>query len=543
MHSWDDVDDMEEKSSAYRSRLRAEYRLPIITAMRGEAGVGAPGSASAGAAPWSRVYTGAETRALDRRAIDECGIPGFVLMHRAGVAAFRHLRQRWPDTRRVTVVCGAGNNAGDGYIVAGAAADAGLGVQLVQIGDPARIAGDAAKALSFARERLADPELGAVASDGWQADGDVIADALLGTGVRGEVRPAFRRAIDQINASERPVLALDLPSGIDADSGAALMPEPVRADLTVTFVAPKLGLVTGAGVDYVGELRLETLDIPERVHANAGGVPALDGSTLGRLQRNASAHKGQFGRLLILGGDVGMGGAVILAGGAALRTGAGLVTVGTAEANQAPILARYPELMARAVEPADVAGLVQQADAVVVGPGLGQGAWGTAICQAALAAAREHSTPLLIDADALNSIARLGLDVPPHSIITPHPGEAGRLLGLSAQQVQAQRPDASLQLSSLGGGCVAALKGAGTLIAENGQLAGICLGGNPRMATPGSGDVLSGIGGALLAHGLAPLEAAKLAVWLHARAGDEAARATESAMLASDIIDNMRLTP
>lgn len=492
---------------------------------------------------WPRVYSGSETRALDRRAIDECGIAGFVLMHRAGVAAFRHLRQRWPEARRVTVVCGAGNNAGDGYIVAGAAADAGLGVQLVQVGDPARIAGDASKALEFARERLADPELARAAHASWRADGDVVVDALLGTGAKGEVRPAFARAIDQVNASRLPVLALDLPSGIDADTGAALMPEPVRADLTVTFVAPKMGLVTGSGVDYVGEVRLETLDIPEEVYANAGGVPVLDGSKLGRLQRNASAHKGQFGRLLILGGDVGMGGAVVLAGGAALRSGAGLVTVGSAEANRTPILARYPELMAKAVEPADIAGLVQQADAVVVGPGLGQSAWGTAICQAALEAARRHSTPLLIDADALNCIARLELAVPPRGFLTPHPGEAGRLLGLSAGQVQAQRPDAALQLSSLGGGCVAALKGAGTLIAEAGQLAGICLGGNPRMATPGSGDVLSGIGGALLAQGLASVDAAKLAVWLHARAGDEAALKTESALLASDIIDSIRLTP
>ena len=511
--------------------------------MRGESGGGAGVHASSGVAPWSRVYSGSETRALDRRAIDECGIAGFVLMHRAGVAAFRHLRQRWPEARRVTVVCGVGNNAGDGYIVAGAAADAGLGVQLVQVGDPARIAGDAGKALEFARERLAAPELARAACASWQANGDVIVDALLGTGAKGEIRPAFRRAIEQVNAAELPVLALDLPSGIDADTGAELMPEPVRADLTVTFVAPKLGLVTGSGVDYVGEVRLETLDIPEEVHVNAGGVPVLDGSTLGRLQRNASAHKGQFGRLLILGGDVGMGGAVILAGGAALRSGAGLVTVGTAESNRAPILARHPELMARAVEPADVAGLVQQADAVVVGPGLGQSAWGTVLCQAALAAARQHSTPLLIDADALNCIARLELAVPARSIITPHPGEAGRLLGLSAGQVQAQRPDAALQLSSLGGGCVAALKGAGTLIAEAGQLAGICLGGNPRMATPGSGDVLSGTGGALLAQGLAPVDAAKLAVWLHARAGDEAALKTESALLASDIIDSIRLTP
>lgn len=492
---------------------------------------------------WPRVYTGRETRALDRRAIDGFGIPGFVLMHRAGVAAFRHLRRQWPEAKRISVVCGAGNNAGDGYIVAGAAADAGLGVQVIQVGDPARVSGDAGKALKFARERLGDSALASVACGSWQADGDVVVDALLGTGVQGQVRPGFRRTIGEINACGLPVLALDLPSGIDADTGAALMPAPVRADLTVTFVAPKLGLVTGAGVDHVGEVRLETLDIPDEVYADSGGVPVLDGSALARLERNRSAHKGDFGRLLILGGDAGMGGAVILAGGAALRSGAGLVTVGTVEANRTPLLARYPELMARAIEPSDVSDLVYKADAVVVGPGLGQGAWGVAVCQETLAAARQHSKSLLIDADALGCIARLGLAVPAGSLITPHPGEAGRLLSRSAKEVQAQRPDAARRLSSLGEGCVAALKGAGTLIADSGQLAGICLGGNPRMATPGSGDVLSGIGGALLARGLPALLAAKLAVWLHARAGDEAAASRASALLASDIIDNLRLTP
>lgn len=187
--------------------------------------------------------------------------------------------------------------------------------------------------------------------------------------------------------------------------------------------------------------------------------------------------------------------------------------------------------------------LVGKADAVVVGPGLGQSAWGTAVCQEALAAARQHSTPLLIDADGLNCIAQLGLSIPSGSVITPHPGEAGRLLGLSAKEVQANRPDAARRLSGLGEGCIAVLKGAGTLIAEDGELAGICLDGNPRMATPGSGDVLSGIGGALLARGLPALVAAQLGVWLHARAGDEAALRTASALLASDLIDNLRLTP
>ena len=483
----------------------------------------------------TRVYTGAETRAFDRRAIDEFDIPGIRLMHRAGRAAFDALRARWPDARSVSVVCGAGNNAGDGYVIAGLASDAGLGVEMIQVGDPAKVAGDARAALRFAEARLgitierpAEP---------WRVTGDVVVDALLGTGIRGEVRQDCVTAIAAINAAARPVLAVDVPSGLDADTGALLTAEPVHADLTVTFVAAKLGLVTGDAVDFVGELIFDDLGVPAAVY-DRPGVAVLDGAGLGALNRRPGAHKGDSGRLLIVGGEADMGGAVALAGEAALRTGAGLVSIATRAENRSAILAGRPELMVRATAtPDDMADLVRRATAVAVGPGLGLGPWGRGLLAACIAAGK----PLVVDADGLNVVADDGIELPTGTVITPHPGEAGRLLGRDNAWVQSHRPEAAQALSREGSVCV--LKGAGTLVAETGEVRSICLDGNPGLATAGSGDVLTGVIGALLARGLSSLDAAQLGVWLHARAGDEATAACSAYPVASDFVAARRLGP
>ena len=482
----------------------------------------------------SRYFTTSEVRAFDRRAIDEFGIPGIRLMHRAGRRAFDALRARWPEARAISVVCGAGNNGGDGYVVAGCARDAGLEVQLVEIADPAKLAGDAAEARRFAEARL-----GVMRSGGdWRVSGDVVVDALLGTGAHGAVREPYQAAIDRMNAASRPILALDVPSGIDADSGGLLGPRPIRADLTVTFVAAKIGLVTGDAVDYVGELVLDDLDLPEAVF-DRSGVRGLDGSGLATLVRRPGAHKGDFGRLLIIGGDTDMGGAVLLAGEAALRTGAGLVNVATRGANRAAILARRPELMVREAESGDdIRDLGERATAVAVGPGLGRGEWGRRLLAAAVATGK----PLVVDADGLNLVADQGVALPSGTVVTPHPGEAGRLLGRNTAWIQQHRPEAAAELS--GGsslGLVAVLKGAGTLIAQSGTVKAVCVDGNPGMATAGSGDVLAGILGALLARGLDPLAATELGVWLHARAGDEARASRIGSLLASDLIESLRL--
>ena len=483
--------------------------------------------------PTRNVFRASDVRAFDRRAIDEFSIPGIRLMHRAGRAAFDVLRSRWPDARAVSIVCGSGNNAGDGYVVAGCARDAGFDVQLVQVGDPDRLAGEAADARRFAEARLG----GRIeqTGDGWDLSGDVAVDALLGTGARGAIRAPYQAAIDRMNRAGMPILALDLPTGIDAETGGLLTARPVQAAATVTFLAAKLGLVTGDAVDFVGELVVDDLDVPDGVY-DRPGVRILDGAGLARLARRPGAHKGDFGRLLIVGGETDMGGAVVLAGEAALRTGAGLVTIATRSVNRAAVLARRPELMVRGVD--DAADLVERASAIAVGPGLGRGDWGMRL----LGSVVDAGKPMVVDADGLNLVADTGLGLPPATIITPHPGEAGRLLGESTATIQSNRPQAAARLTR--GtllGMTAVLKGAGTLVGEEGAVKSVCLAGNPGMATAGSGDVLTGIIGALLARGMDSLAAAELGVWLHARAGDEA-HVGDASLIAGDLVNALRLT-
>ena len=486
--------------------------------------------------PTRNVFTASEVRAFDRRAIDEFSIPGIRLMHRAGRAAFEALRSRWPNARALSIICGSGNNGGDGYVVAGCAKDAGFDVQLVPVGDPRKLAGEAMQACRFAQSRLGrlEPQLG-----GWEVGGDLIVDALLGTGAQGPVRPTYQEAIGRINGAGKPVLALDLPSGVDAETGGLLTAHPVRADVTMTFVAVKLGLVTGDAVDFVGELQFDDLELPEAVF-DKPGVAVLNGAGLATLVRRPGAHKGDFGRLLVVGGETDMGGAVLLAGESALRTGAGLVTIATRSENRAAILARRPELMVRGVEsPEDIAELVERASAIALGPGLGRDDWGAGLLRAVLGAGK----PMVVDADGLNIVADRGISLPSGTVVTPHPGEAGRLLGETTAWIQSNRPEAAARLSSADqSDLTVVLKGAGTLIATQGIVASVCLGGNPSMATAGSGDVLTGIVGALLARGLEPRAAAELGVWLHARAGDEARARHAGSLIAGDLIDALRLS-
>ncbi len=474
-----------------------------------------------------KVYTAAEVRQLDRTAIDSFGIPGISLMRRAGRAAFHTLQRRWPDCRSITVACGSGNNAGDGYIVAGMAVEAGIETQLLQVGDPARLKGDAATARDWATDvGVADGDAGL------ELTGGVVVDALLGTGATGELRPRYRTAIEAINAAGRPVLSIDLPSGISADSGATLG-AAVRADVTVTFIGEKLGLRTGAGVDHAGDIVFDGLAVPPDIYDTATGIPVL--SPPPPLQRPLSGHKNLFGHVLVIGGERGMGGAVLLAGEAALRAGCGLVSILTRPEHRAPILARMPEIMVRGVsEGDDVSDLLNACSVIAVGPGLGREPWGEQLLDHALSAGK----PTVIDADGLNLLASRDLRPPRNSVLTPHPGEAARLLGGVAV---IDRPDATRDLSARFGNVVV-LKGAGTLVAEAGALSGICTAGNPGLATAGSGDVLTGLIAGLLAQGYGIRSGAEAGVALHAAAGDRAAsRRSPQPLVASDIIRHLWL--
>ena len=483
----------------------------------------------------NRLFDRNAIRELEEIAIKTHGVPGITLMRRAGLSAFDLILDHWPNIDSLSVVCGTGNNAGDGYVVAGLARNRGIRVQLIQVGDQKKLRGDGLKAYEWAREQGVSLDQGS-----GEIVGQVVVDALLGTGANGVIREEFVRAIDLINESSAAVVSLDLPSGISADTGARMTSSPVVADVTVTFIGAKLGLYTGSGVDYAGQVQLATLDLPPEIYEQIEGVPVISKAVLPIRRR--SAYKNQLGHVLVIGGDEGMGGAALLASEAALRTGVGLVSVVTRSSHVSSFIARRPELMVRGLDGTDLSFLddvFDRVDAITIGPGLGRGGWGLAVLQKAL----KSDTPMVLDADALNIVAREKWAIPPGSILTPHTGEAARLLE-SAQisiNVNDDRPIAAEKLAAYYRSTIV-LKGPGTLVADESGLSGICILGNPGMATAGSGDVLAGVIGALSAQGLGPTEAAERGVWLHSAAGDLALdRQSGRAMIASDIVDALKL--
>lgn len=466
-------------------------------------------------------------RELDARLI-AAGTPGFELMQRAAHAAWRALRKHWPEADSVTVLVGGGNNGGDGYLLAGLAQRAGWRVQVLTLAVPASLSGDAA--LAYAEALAAQVSIGP-----WQANAQlfgVLVDGLLGTGLGGAVREPYAQAIEQINSSGLPVLALDLPSGLCADTGAELG-VAVRAELTVSFIGLKIGLFTGVAPELVGTLLFADLQAdPALLAAQPATALRLAAASLPCLAaRKRTAHKGQFGHVLVLGGDRGLGGASLLTAQSALRSGAGLVSLATRGEHVAAALSRQPEVMALGVASANqILALAAQADVLVVGPGLGQQAWGRSL----LSAAALQANLQVWDADALNLLATGGVQLPADALLTPHPGEAARLLGLTTAQVQADRPAAARALAQRYQ-AVVVLKGAGSLIAApDGRLA-LCDRGHPAMAGAGFGDVLAGLLGALRAQRMTAFEAACLGVWLHARAG-ELAGAGGRGLAAGDLL-------
>ncbi len=481
----------------------------------------------------SRVYTGSECNVLDQKAIHDAGIPGIQLMHRAGRFAFEVIQQHWPVAKSITVVCGSGNNAGDGYVVAGLAKEHGFSVQLIQVGESMNLRGDALLAWDWARAQNVRE------SDVNKIEGSVVVDALLGTGAVGDIRERYVAAIDLINRSGVPVLALDVPSGIFADTGVSLTDRPVRADVTATFVAPKLGLVTGAGVNFAGRVEFSDLGIPCSVYDGVSGLRVLPTTTAERHmpRRQPGHYKTKSGRVVVIGGDLGMGGAPLLSAEAALRTGAGLVTVLTRPEHVPAILARRPELMVRGIsEGESITAFLSIASVVAAGPGLGRKSWGYSLLRQSL----DCGKPLILDADALNQLAEHDWLPPADSVLTPHPGEAAELLGTSVALVEADRPKSVLDLSSRTCSAVV-LKGAGTLIAEDGLLHAVCCVANPVLATAGSGDVLTGVIAAALAQQLPAVTAASLGVWLHAQAGHRVATEFNGkSALATDLIGMLR---
>lgn len=462
----------------------------------------------------SRLYSAEQVRALDARLI-EAGTEGFELMRRAAAAVWRALQEQWPAQRPLVILTGAGNNAGDGFLVAERVHAAGWPVRVMTVSDPQRLSGDAALAFEHAKAA-------GVAIDAWRpsslAKETLLIDAMLGTGLRGEVKASYRAAIEWANASGLPIWAVDIPSGLNADTGAELG-AAIRAKVTITFIGMKIGLLTGSGPDRVGRLIYDDLQAdPTHVADMPYLAQRLSRRNLPRLApRSKTAHKGAFGHVLIIGGDRGMGGAVMLSAESALRTGAGLVSTATRKEHVFPLLAFRPEVMAHTVDSAiQLVALMDKASVVVLGPGLGQEAWGRGLASVVL----NSDLPQVWDADALNLLAEGRINRPlGRLILTPHPGEAARLLQCTVSEVQADRPAAAKALADQYH-AVIVLKGAGTLIADVDGRLSLCDRGHPAMAGAGLGDVLSGVIGALLAQKMPPFEAACLGVWLHACAGE-----------------------
>lgn len=485
------------------------------------------------------LYTAAQSRTLDRTAIEQFGIPGFRLMQRAGHAAFAELLERWPGVRRLTIACGAGNNGGDGLIVAGLAWQQGIEVQLLVLTDDYanHLHGEALAAWQWAEAVGVHPRRW---QSGMELSGEVLVDALLGTGVKGVVQGELAALITQFNRSHRPVLALDIPSGLCGDTGSVLG-VAVRADLTLTFIALKQGLLTHEGVDYCGELKFDALLLPDEVYEETSpSAFRTDRDDVAKLlpARRRSSHKGLFGHVLVIGGDHGMGGAALMAAEAAARSGAGLVSLATRPEHVTAALTRAPEVMTSGVNSGqDLQPLLERPDVLVVGPGLGQSAWADQLLQKALASGK----PLVLDADALNLLQQR--QYPQRGrhdwILTPHPGEAARLLGREVAAVQCDRFSAIRDLQCEMGGTVV-LKGAGSL-SFDGDGMHLCSAGNPGMACGGMGDVLSGIIGALRAQRLSAIDAARAGVYVHARAADLCAlEQGERGLLATDLVTRVR---
>ncbi|MGA9342438.1 MAG: NAD(P)H-hydrate dehydratase [Rhodanobacteraceae bacterium] len=484
------------------------------------------------------LYTAGQARLIDRQATDRCGIGGFTLMQRAAEAAFASLRRRWPNARHLCVTAGPGNNGGDAFLLASFALRAGFAVDLFALSDKAD--GDAA----LAREafRAAGGTIMPLTVESSPEKADVHVDGLFGTGLRRGVEGAASVLIERLNSSKRPILALDVPSGLDADAGASLGPV-VRASATVSFIAWKRGLFTGAAVDCCGELELAPLDVPTVAFEGIEADAHLIDSTISGLlpPRLKDSNKGRFGHVLVVGGDAGMGGAVRLTGEAALRAGAGLVSIATRASHVTALNAARPELMAHGCDdPQTLAPRMDRANVVALGPGLGTGAWGHALWETVLG--REETSrdrAFVLDADALNLLARQPRTLPANAVLTPHPGEAARLLGCDVAEIQRDR-FAAVRALAKNHAAVVVLKGAGSLIADPSGRVALCRWGNPGMASAGMGDVLTGVIAALLAQGLSSWEAASLGVAMHARAGDLAAGFTPRGLVASDLFASLR---
>lgn len=477
------------------------------------------------------LYSAEQTRELDRLALEQCQLSSAELMARAGKSALDLIQQQWPTAGSLLIFCGSGHNGGDGFELARQAVAKGITAHIVLVGKSESMTDEVHTAYLAAIQQGAktldiNDDLPAA---------DLMVDGLLGTGLSREVSGDFALAIEKINTwAETPVLALDIPSGLNADTGS-IMGCVVNADVTLAFIGLNVGLRSNHGPDVCGELAFADLTIPESIYQQV--PPLVEILCINRqaalLQpRKRNSHKGHFGHLLVIGGNQGMSGSVNITAQAAARTGAGLITVATHPDHAAFLNLQRPEIMCRGISQADdLDDLLAKATVICLGPGLGQDGWAHEIFNKVIASDKL----MVVDADALNLLSQYPQNRP-NWVLTPHPGEAASLLGLSNDAVQNDRPNAVMALQKHYGG-VAILKGCGSFICAKDGPMQFSPYGNPGMASGGMGDCLTGIIGGLLAQKFTLADAAQTGVALHGLAADNAASDLgERGLLALDLL-------
>ena len=440
------------------------------------------------------LYSVQKIRTIEANACLTCSESD--LMQKAGEAAFQAIVARYPDRKRPwTVVCGNGNNGGDGRVIARLARQHGYCIQ-----------------------------------DDISKQGLII-DALLGIGLKGMLRAPEKDMIDCMNASGSDIVSIDIPSGLCADTG---MPQggAVQATMTVTFIGQKQGLYLGESKQYRGELVFAPLDLAETCFTVSPDYYLIQRKVFS--SRPVLSHKGLFGHVVVVGGDHGYGGAVLLAAQGALRAGAGKVSILT-RPDHVPMTLSQPECMIHGVsDHLDLEALCPSV--IVLGPGLGQSDWSYSLYEEAMAC----PVPKVIDADGLNCLSQMPISLSPDTVLTPHPGEAGRLLSTSSREIQRDRRAALFRLQEKYN-CTCVLKGAGTLVLSKARIPSLCIAGNSGMASPGMGDVLSGVIGGLMAQGFAVNDSAEQGVLAHSLAADGLAdEFGERGLLATDLLQSIR---
>ena len=499
------------------------------------------------------LYSSQQIKKIEKAFSESIGKSTYLLMERAGKVIFNNLLSRWPKARKILIVTGKGNNAGDGFIVARLAAKKKIEVTLWSLAKDSLITGDAKIALEKLPQNIhrikTDNTHNNFCEDILTEQSepfDLIIDAILGTGVKGPVRQPFLSAVKAINQNQASVLSIDIPSGVEADTGA-VHNHAIKSDLTITFVGIKKGLLTGDAANYIGQLILDKLDIPENFYpSKSQNIPSLTWKSIRKIlqPRPEVCHKGCFGHVLLIGGNKGYAGAAVLSTKASARSGAGLTSALVDIDSVIPILNHTPEVMANAVKFEQIDTLFNNKKltnkTIVFGPGLGTDKWSKKWFEN-LQSNKELANQFQVwDADALNLLSQQP-NLCHNRILTPHPGEASRLLNTDIKTINNNRFKAASQIAKIYGG-ICVLKGVGTIISDEQGNQVVCPVGNPGMATGGMGDILAGLIGGLLAQGYSMIDSAILGVCIHGEAADLAAGSKEQyrGMLATDLIEHFQ---